>query len=115
MLTQWSLKEESPYFSAGLLSSLKMVVRRDQAISPPGQEGIKGWSIETAKKHSNTAIYRKVGDQPPLSPPVQEGNLNCQAEENLTALPYFSGGSVNYRTSTIFRVSVAPAASRRQK
>ena len=80
-----------PRSRAGLLSSLKMVVRRDQAISPPGQEGIKGWSIETAKKHSNTAIYRKVGDQPPLSPPVQEGNLNCQAEENLTALPILGG------------------------
>ncbi len=47
--------------------------------------------MKTSKKHPNAAIFREVGDQPPLPPPVQEGNLNYHAEQNLTALP-FEGG-----------------------
>ena len=66
------------------------MVRKRQPDSPPGQEGWpkgSGWSIENLKKHSNTAFFRVLGNQPPLPPPVQEGNLDRCAKENLTALP----------------------------
>ena len=45
------------------------------------------------KKCPNTAIFRNVGNQPPLSLPVQEGNLKRYLEEDLTALPAWTGAS----------------------
>jgi len=89
-----------PPLKAGLLSSLKTVVRRHQPISPPGQEGIKGWSIENVEKHQNVPIFCNVGNQPPLPPPRsflrrQEpgGELEPLRGRELNS-PAFKGGLV---------------------
>ena len=46
--------------------------------SPPGQEGWpegSGWSISTFRKNEASEAFSTVFHQPPLSPPVQEGNV----------------------------------------
>ena len=47
--------------------------------------------MKTLKTYLKAPIFREMGDLPPLPPPVQEGNLNCHAEENLTALRWGEG------------------------
>ncbi len=43
--------------------------------------------MKTSKKTPMASIFRKVGNQPPLPPPVQEGKVNGHAEEILSVLP----------------------------
>ena len=87
----WGRIASIPPLKAGLLRSLQMVVWKRQPISPPGQEGIKGWSIENIEKTPKRTDFSQGWRS--TTPPVQEGNLNRYAEENLTALP-FEGGIV---------------------
>ena len=95
--TSHTVQTEQLFFRNGL-SSPPRVAWKQPSISPPGQEGIKGWSMKTLKTHLNTPIFHTAGDQPLLPPPVQKGNLNRHAEQNLTALPVLGGGAARFAT-----------------
>ena len=81
----------SPPLAGRAVKFSKTVVRNRQRNSPPGPEGIQGWSMKTLKTVPNISFFCKLGDRPPLPLPVHEGNLSRYVEQNVTALPT-SGG-----------------------
>jgi len=74
------------------LTGVGFLHRCSRMSSPPRQEGCPagtGWSIENDEKTPERCDFAHGWPSTPRpldTPPVQEGNLNCHTEENLTAL-----------------------------